>query len=88
LPSKDKQRRKHKKDNRLIAKPREEKKIDNDDGVCCVCFDAEKNWIFIPCGHLACCETCAKNCKNMNYGRGCCPVCRQNIKNLIRVRIC
>lgn len=41
---------------------------------CIICMAAKKNSIFIPCGHMACCLTCAKTCK------GTCPICRKKAR--------
>ncbi|ELT99769.1 hypothetical protein CAPTEDRAFT_30490, partial [Capitella teleta] len=39
---------------------------------CKVCFDAEVNCVFLPCGHLVCCMSCAEQVSN-------CPLCRTSI---------
>jgi len=45
--------------------------IRQDDAVseCCVCMVADKDTIFIPCGHYYTCHTCAVTSKK-------CPICR------------
>ena len=40
-----------------------------DPKICVICYERAKNTIFIPCGHLACCDTCAAGLHR-------CPVCR------------
>jgi len=36
---------------------------------CVVCMDASVNCIFLPCGHVVCCEVCGQRCQQ-------CPICR------------
>lgn len=48
--------------------------------VCKVCLDAEIGIVFLPCGHLCCCQACAPNV-------GQCPVCRADIHNRVHVFI-
>ena len=43
---------------------------------CCICFDAPKNIVFIPCGHFYCCSGCSNHIDN-------CPICRIRITNKI-----
>ncbi|KAI0243054.1 Baculoviral IAP repeat-containing protein 7-B [Lamellibrachia satsuma] len=43
---------------------------------CLVCKTAEKNIVFLPCGHLACCTNCAKSCTI-------CPICRCTLKGSV-----
>ena len=47
--------------------------------VCIICKERERNIVFIPCDHLACCEPCAVEIISK------CPICRQNITNKIKV---
>lgn len=49
---------------------------DNDDDKCKICFDVEMNTVFIPCGHIAACITCAQSCRA-------CPICRGAIDNIV-----
>lgn len=45
---------------------------------CVVCYENDKEFVFIPCGHMA---TCAKCSFSMNV----CPICRSNITAKQRV---
>lgn len=45
---------------------------------CVICMEAECKVIFLPCGHLCCCEKC-ENAINL------CPMCRASIERRIRV---
>eukprot|EP00924_Labyrinthula_sp_SR-Ha-C_P007235 maker-scaffold_8-snap-gene-13.51-mRNA-1 protein AED:0.00 eAED:0.00 QI:112/1/1/1/1/1/2/94/520 len=47
------------------------------DEECVVCFDAIVDCVIVPCGHMSCCETCAKKFEE-------CPVCRQKVENVIK----
>ena len=46
---------------------------------CKVCFTKFMNTVFLPCGHLACCESCAEQLKD-------CPLCRKYIAGTIRTQ--
>lgn len=49
---------------------------DNTDGnSCVVCMSEQRTQVFIPCGHVCCCEDCAKEMMDTNAGK--CPTCRQ-----------
>ena len=41
---------------------------------CSICWEKEPNMVFIPCGHMAACETCASQLQD-------CPICREKITN-------
>lgn len=45
--------------------------------LCKICMDQDVNIVFLPCGHLVTCSTCAANIPD-------CPVCRQIIKGTVR----
>ncbi|AEN04026.1 apoptosis inhibitor 3 [Helicoverpa armigera NPV strain Australia] len=47
---------------------------------CKVCFVNERNYMFLPCHHLACCEECAFKVKK-------CVVCRRSIDDMTKVFI-
>ncbi|KAM3966570.1 LOW QUALITY PROTEIN: E3 ubiquitin-protein ligase LRSAM1 [Aphomia sociella] len=48
---------------------------------CVICMDAKCEVIFIPCGHMCCCQSCGE--KNIES----CPMCRDSIERTIRVRV-
>ncbi|NWI00626.1 LRSM1 ligase, partial [Tichodroma muraria] len=45
---------------------------------CVVCMEQEPQMIFLPCGHVCCCQGC---CDRLHS----CPLCRQDIAQRIRV---
>lgn len=55
---------------------------ENQPNECAVCFDRPKEFAFIPCGHLACCESCSNELKNTTKR---CPICNGNISSTQRV---
>ena len=55
----------------------EENKRLKDERLCKVCADKELGVVFIPCGHLVTCTTCAASLNN-------CPVCRSTITSLVK----
>ena len=46
-------------------------------GECAVCLNKSRSYIFIGCGHLCVCDTCAPQLN-------CCPICRK-VSSVIRV---
>jgi len=46
--------------------------------MCKVCMDNEVNTVFLPCGHLVCCDTCSPALRN-------CAVCRAVIRGTVKV---
>ncbi len=50
----------------------------NDDRLCKICFEQEKNTCFLPCKHLSTCRDCAKKCKL-------CCICRVKVKERLEV---
>lgn len=50
--------------------------------VCVVCMDAGKDWLCVPCGHLAMCKACSARVKHQT---GRCPVCQKKIKQVMQV---
>ena len=42
---------------------------------CVVCHSAERNVVFLPCKHFACCNLCANNLYTNK-----CPTCRGSIE--------
>ncbi|CAL8100957.1 unnamed protein product [Calicophoron daubneyi] len=45
---------------------------------CCVCREGTVDCAILNCGHICCCERCAKRLSS-------CPVCRQSIDRIIRL---
>ncbi|NWQ85334.1 LRSM1 ligase, partial [Burhinus bistriatus] len=45
---------------------------------CVVCMEQETQMIFLPCGHVCCCQTC---CEQLHT----CPLCRTDITQRIRI---
>ncbi|XP_063265653.1 E3 ubiquitin-protein ligase LRSAM1 isoform X2 [Prinia subflava] len=52
---------------------RDEKKAE-----CVVCMEQEPQMIFLPCGHVCCCQGCCQRLPS-------CPLCRQDIAQRIRI---
>jgi hypothetical protein len=50
---------------------------------CVLCFDAPKDHIIIPCGHVCVCEACAHQLTQMK--KPSCPICRGAIQHTIKV---
>ncbi|NWQ68632.1 LRSM1 ligase, partial [Neopipo cinnamomea] len=45
---------------------------------CVVCMEQEPQMIFLPCGHICCCQSC---CERLLL----CPLCRQDIAQRVRI---
>lgn len=45
---------------------------------CCVCMDADKDTVLMPCKHLCVCESCSHDIRT-------CPLCRVEVTDKIRV---
>jgi len=45
---------------------------------CKVCKDKEVNTVFLPCGHLVCCDDCSPKLRN-------CAICRTYIRGTIKM---
>jgi len=61
---------------------KQNKEIISEEKLCVVCLEAEKNHLFIPCGHMCVCEKCS--CEVIKTKANC-PVCREKIQSKIRV---
>ncbi|XP_026725956.1 E3 ubiquitin-protein ligase LRSAM1-like [Trichoplusia ni] len=48
---------------------------------CVICMDAQSEVVFVPCGHMCCCQSCSN--KEMDS----CPMCRSSIERIIKVMI-
>lgn len=55
----------------------EENRLLREARLCKICMDNEIGVVFLPCGHLTTCVTCAPSLKD-------CPVCRSTIKATVR----
>jgi hypothetical protein len=51
-------------------------------GRCTICGDADKNHVFIPCGHLCACKECSSQVIQRHMS---CPVCRGHVTEAIQV---
>jgi hypothetical protein len=56
---------------------------DDEDNLCKVCLDEEKDTLIMPCGHLCVCKDCSIMLKEKNP---LCPMCRQAIGSLIPIK--
>ncbi|KAJ6645279.1 E3 ubiquitin-protein ligase MYLIP, partial [Pseudolycoriella hygida] len=45
---------------------------------CHICMDNPMNSIFVPCGHVICCEKCALRCET-------CPLCRSQVSTVNKI---
>ncbi|XP_071579188.1 uncharacterized protein, partial [Temnothorax nylanderi] len=52
------------------------------DRMCTACMDAESNQVFIPCGHICCCEKCANHIMRENGIVKKCPICKIEISSV------
>jgi hypothetical protein len=52
--------------------------VDNDDKLCKICFENERNTCFFPCRHVSTCAACARRCKL-------CCICRVKVKERCEV---
>ena len=75
----------HKVQDEIIRRLQQDKKMlqreirmVNDDRLCCVCQDAEKDVLFLPCKHICVCGGCRSK---LVPGR--CPVCKQDIRSYL-----
>lgn len=48
---------------------------------CVICMDAKCEVVFVPCGHMCCCQPCSN--KDMEL----CPMCRTTIERIIKIII-
>ena len=45
--------------------------------LCKICMDQQISMVFLPCGHLICCDQCAQTLKV-------CPMCRKQIEGTVK----
>ncbi|MED6149077.1 hypothetical protein PIB30_059076 [Stylosanthes scabra] len=62
----------------------DEQNEDVPDGqLCVICLMRRRRSVFIPCGHLVCCQGCAISVEREVAPK--CPVCRQEIRDSVRI---
>ncbi|KAG5248766.1 hypothetical protein OIU76_004546 [Salix suchowensis] len=54
--------------------------------LCVICLMRRRRSAFVPCGHLACCHTCAISVEREVSPK--CPLCRQAVRSSIRIFDC
>ncbi|TKY64263.1 Mitochondrial ubiquitin ligase activator of nfkb 1 [Spatholobus suberectus] len=54
-----------------------------DGQLCVICLMRRRRSVFIPCGHLVCCQGCAISVERELAPK--CPVCRQEIRDSVRI---
>lgn len=61
--------------------------VDVDDGnvKCIVCWENDKNYIILPCGHLCLCGGCKTELENSETDFEVCIVCDQKIESIVKV---
>lgn len=65
-------------DKELVTSMQEQLSNLRDSRMCQVCLETEMATVFCPCGHMICCESCAKECFR-------CPICRAEVAYVQRV---
>ncbi|XP_055890084.1 baculoviral IAP repeat-containing protein 2-like isoform X3 [Biomphalaria glabrata] len=63
--------------NRDTLKLMEENRLLKEQKQCKICMEGDACMVFLPCGHLITCSTCASVVRQ-------CPICRQKIKKTVR----
>lgn len=53
----------------------------SDNAECVICMEYKPQVVFVPCGHMCCCQICCK--KDISS----CPMCRSDIERIIKVLI-
>ncbi|CAK8560448.1 unnamed protein product [Lathyrus sativus] len=54
-----------------------------DGQLCVICLTRRRRSVFIPCGHLVCCQGCAVSVESEVAPK--CPVCRQEVRDSVRI---
>ena len=59
------------------------KLLDIEDKLLCrICFDSERETVFMPCKHMVACVQCAeRSIQVFNH----CPICKQSVSSIIKV---
>ena len=55
----------------------EENRQLKDQRTCRICMDKDVNTVFLPCGHLVCCQDCAQELRQ-------CPICRGMVRGTVK----
>ena len=50
----------------------------DEENECCICMDARRQLVFLPCGHVCCCRACGEPI-------AVCPLCRVQIDQKINI---
>lgn len=53
--------------------------------ICAICYDAPRNCFFVPCGHCATCNGCAR--RIMDEENKVCPICRRLIRKVRKLKM-
>jgi len=56
---------------------------EQEEAKCIVCLEKDKNSVFVPCGHLACCNDCASAVFKSRYTE--CVYCRTKISGVCKI---
>lgn len=56
------------------------------DAECIVCMEKPRTTLFIPCGHLVTCQSCAAN-KICSRPEPVCPICQQAVVSTLVPRL-
>ena len=49
---------------------------------CIICLQSQRDYAFVPCGHLCICKDCAISVANLDDR---CPICRSNATHVMRI---
>ncbi|XP_024876540.1 E3 ubiquitin-protein ligase cblA-like [Temnothorax curvispinosus] len=75
----------HKVERHSLETCEENRETKRSDRTCTACIDAEANQVFIPCGHICCCEECANHIMRENDYVKKCPICKEEISTVYKV---
>lgn len=58
---------------------RQENTILKNQTLCVICVEEKVSIVFLPCGHLTCCEECAPAMRR-------CPICREFVRGTVKTK--
>lgn len=58
---------------------RQENTILRNQTLCVICVEEKVSIVFLPCGHLTCCEDCAPAMRK-------CPICREFVRGTVKTK--